>query len=332
MRRSRRRFVVATVVIAAVPLAALSQTPPRVARIGILTNGTRQSTRSYLVAFLEGLREQGWVEGRNFVVEERHGEGRLDRMPALAAELVAQKVDIVFAGSGIAAEAAKGTGTTIPIVFAFAPDPVGQGFAASLARPGGNMTGLTSTHTELAAKRLELLREAFPAIRRIAILYFLAGAPAGVAEQVAETERAAKALGLATVAEQSPGPDDFERAFASLRKQQPDALIVIENPIFYTHRARLVENAAALRVPAVYNVFEWVQAGGLLSYGTSYADLARRAAAYVVKILNGARPGDLPIERPVKIEIAINLRTARALGLTIPPSVLARADPDKVIG
>jgi putative ABC transport system substrate-binding protein len=331
MRRSRRRFVVAAAAIAATPRAALAQTPPRLARIGFLTNGTRQSTQSYRDAFLQGLREQGWVEGRNFVIEERHGEGRLDRMPALAAELVAQKVDILFAGSGIAANAAKETGTTIPIVFAFAPDPVGQRFAASLQRPGGNMTGLTSTHTELAAKRIELLREAFPAIRRVAVLYFLAGAPAGVAEQVAETERAAKVLGLATVAEQSPGPDDFERAFASLRKQQPDALIVVENPIFYTHRARLVEHAAALRVPAVYNVFEWVQAGGLMSFGPSYDDLARRAATYVVKILNGARPGELPIERPNLPEIAVNLRTARALGLTIPKSILTRVAPDKVI-
>ena len=320
-RDSRRRFVVAAAALATVPLAVLGQPASRAWRIGFLTNGTVKAVQGALDAFLQGLREQGWIEGKTFVIEARYGDGNLERMPGLAAELVGKKIDIVFAPSGIAALAAKKTGTTLPIVFAFAPDPVGQGFGASLSRPGGNMTGLTSTHTELTAKRVELLRETSPGLRRIAVLYYLAGAPAGVAEQLAETERAAKALGVATIAEQSPAPDDFERALASLKKQQPDALIVIENPVFYTHRARLVELVAKMRIPAVYNVFEYVQAGGFMSYGTSYADLARRAAAYVVKIANGARPGDLPIERPTKLELSINLNAAGDLGLTVPPSV-----------
>jgi putative ABC transport system substrate-binding protein len=331
-RDSRRRFVVATAALAAIPISTRGQTASGLWRIGFLTNGTVVSTQGQLDAFVQGLREQGWNEGKTYVIEARYADGNLERMPGLAADVVAQGVDMVFAPSGIAALAAKKTGTALPIVFAFAPDPVGQGFGASLSRPGGTMTGLTSTHTELTAKRVELLREISPGLRRMAVLDYLAGAPAGVAEQLAETERAAKMLGVATVAEQSPGPDDFERALASLKKQQPDALIVIENPVFYTHRTRLVERVATMRIPAVYNVFEYVQAGGLMSYGTSYADLARRAAAYIVKIANGARPGDLPIERPTKLELSINLNAARALGLTIPPSVLLRADPDKVIG
>jgi len=275
---------------------------------------------------VRGLRELGYTDGKNFIIEPRWAEGKLDRLPVLATELLAQKIDLLFAPSGIAAQAAKKSSATIPIVFALAPDPVGQGFGQSLAHPGGNMTGMTSTHTELSAKRIELLKEAFPTIKRIAVLYFLAPSAAGVAEQLAETERAAKILRLALMMEESPRAEDFERAFASIRAQRPDALIVIENPIFFTNRVRLTELAATLRIPAIYNVSEYVHAGGLMSYGASYTDLCRRAAAYAVKILNGALPGDLPIERPTKFELVLNAKTAKALGLTIPQSVLLRAD------
>jgi len=188
------------------------------------------------------------------------------------------------------------------------------------------MTGLTSTHGELSAKRVELLKEAFHRTKRIAVLYFSAPSGAGVSEQLAETERAAKKLGIALATEESSRPEDFKRAFASMQKQRPDALIVIENPVFFANRARLTELATELRRPAIYNVAEYVRSGGLMSYGASYADLTRRAATHVVKILNGARPGDLPIEQPTRFELVINVKTARALGLAILQSVLLRAD------
>jgi putative tryptophan/tyrosine transport system substrate-binding protein len=322
----RRKVVLGAAALLAAPFASFAQQPSRVWRIGFLTNGTVASAGGQLDAFRRGLNELGYVEGRNFSIESRWAEGKLDRLPGLVAELLEQKIDIMFAPSGVAAEATKKSGTTIPIVFAFAPDPVGQGFGSSLSHPGGNMTGTTSTHTELSAKRVELLKETFPAAKRIAVLYFLTPAAAGVAEQLAETERAAKILGIALVTEEAARVDDFGRAFASMQKQSPDALIVIENPIFFTNRARLAELAAAMRIPAIYNVSDYVRAGGLMSYGASYADLARRAAAYVVKILNGAKPGDLPIERPTTFELVINMKTARAIGITIPQSVLIRAD------
>lgn len=325
-RVPRRRLVLATAALLALPPASFAQKQVKLWRIGFLSNGTRASARFQLDAFLRGLNEFGYVEGRNVVIESRWAEGKLDRLPALVAEVLAQDIDLLFAPSGIAAQAAKKSGTATPIVFAFAPDPVGQGFGASLAHPGGTMTGLTSTHTELSAKRMELLKEAFPATRRIAVLYFLAPSAAGVPEQLAETERAAKILNITIVTEESPRVDDFERAFAAIQKQRPDALIVVENPMFFTNRVRLTELAASLRIPAIYNVSEYVHAGGLMSYGASYADLARRAAAYAVKILNGALPGDLPIERPTKFELVINAKVAKALDLTIPPSLLLRAD------
>jgi len=323
---ARRKIVLAAGALLAAPMASFAQRQSRVWRIGFLTNGTVNSTKGQLDAFVRGLNELGYFEGRNIIIESRFAEGKLDRLPALVAELLAQKIDVIYAPSGIAAQAAKKSGTKIPIVFAFAPDPIGQGFGKSLSRPGGSMTGLTSTHTELSAKRVQLLKEAFPTTRRIAVLYFLAPSGAGVAEQLAETERAAKILGVEIVTEESPQMEDFERAFASIRKQRPDALIVIENPIFFTNRMRLTELAASLRIPAIYNVSEYVHAGGLMSYGASYADLSRRAASYVDKILNGRAPGDLPIERPTKFELVINMKTARAIGITIPQSVLLRAD------
>lgn len=323
---SRRKVVLTAAALLAVPLVSFAQKQSKLWRIGFLTNGTVTSSQGQLDTFVRGLSELGYTDGKNVILEPRWAEGKLDRLPALVTELLAQKIDLLFAPSGVAAQAAKKSGTTIPIVFALAPDPVGQGFGQSLAHPGGTMTGLTSTHTELSAKRIELLREAFPTTKRIAVLYFLAPSAAGVAEQLAETERAAKVLDVALVTEESPRVEDFERAFASIRIQRTDALIVIENPMFFTNRVRLTELAATLRIPAIYNVSEYVHAGGLMSYGASYADLCRRAAAYVVKILNGALPGDLPIERPTKFELVINVKTARATGLTIPQSVLLRAD------
>jgi putative ABC transport system substrate-binding protein len=318
--------VLAAAALFAAPRASFAQKQTKVWRIGFLTNGTSSSSRGQLEAFVRGLSDLGYTEGKNVMLEPRWAEGNLDRLPALVTELLAQNIDVLFAPSGIAAQAAKKSGTTMPIVFALAPDPVGQGFGQSLARPGGNMTGLTSTHTELSAKRIQLLKEAFPATRRVAVLYSLTQSAAGVSGQIAETERAAKILGVAVIAAESSPAEEFERTIASIRTQRPDALIVIENPVFFTNRLRLTESAATLRIPAIYNVSEYVRAGGLMSYGASYADLCRRAAAYVVKILNGASPGDLPIERPTKLELVINMKTARAMSLTMPPSILLRAD------
>lgn len=310
----------------AAPFRSIAQQRGKAWRVGVLLGGTVASSRALLDAFVRDLNELGYVEGKNVIIETRWAEGKIDRFPALAAELLEQKLDVLLAPSGIAAQAAKNSGTTTPIVFAFAPDPVGQGFGRTLSHPGGTMTGLTSTHGELSAKRLELLKEAFPSIKRIAVLYFVGPSAAGVAEQLAETERAAKKLGVSLATEESSSPDDFNRAFASVQKQRPDALVVIENPMFQFNRARLTELAAGLRVPAIYNVGEYVESGGLMSYGASYADLIRRAATHVVKILNGTKPGDLPIEQPTRFELVINMKTAKALGIRIPKLILLRAD------
>lgn len=325
--RNRRRLLLALGAGAlAAPFRSTAQQRSKVSRVGVLLGGTVASNRALLDAFVRGLNELGYVEGNNVIIETRWAEGKIDRFPALAVELLEQKLDVLLAPSGIAAQAAKNTGTTTPIVFAFAPDPVGQGFGRTLSHPGGNMTGLTSTHGELSAKRMELLKEAFPGTRRIAVLYFVGPSAAGVSEQLAETQRAAKKLGVALATEESSSPDDFNRAFASMQKQRPDALVVIENPMFQFNRARLTELAAGLRVPAIYNVGEYVESGGLMSYGASYADLIRRAATHVVKILNGTKPGDLPIERPTRFELVINMKSAKALGIKIPQIILLRAD------
>lgn len=322
----RRALLLAALAIASTQRRVLAQAPNRVWRIGYLTMGTVESNRPQVEAAILGLAEHGLVVGRTVVLETRYAEGKQDRLPALVADLLAQNLDLVFAPSAIAAQAVKDSGTALPIVFSNAPDPVGQGFAASLARPGGTMTGLTSTHTELSAKRMQLLKEAFPSLRRVAILYFLAKSGAQVREQVAQTEEAAASLGMTTFAEESPGPDDFERAFAAIARKRPDALVVIENPVFFTHRARLTALAASLRVPAIYNVSEYARAGGLISYGASYDDLIRRACGHIAKILRGAPPGSLPIERPMKLELVVNARTAQAMGLALPFPLLMRAD------
>ena len=319
-------FVLTVAALLAAPLASFAQQQSKIQRIGVLLNGTVASSRGQHDAFVHGLNELGYAEGKNVILETRWAEGNIDRLPALVAELLEQKVDVLFAPPGVAAQAARKSATTTPIVFGLAPDPVGQGFGRSLSHPGGNRTGLTSTHGELSAKRVELLKDAFPGTKRIAVLYFAAPSAAGVSQQLVETGRAAKKLGVALATEESSRPEDFKRAFASMQKQRPDALIVIENPIFFANRARLTELAAGLRRPAIYNVAEYVRSGGLMSYGASYADLIRRAATHVVKILNGARPGDLPIEQPTTFELVINMKTAKTLGLTISQSVLLRAD------
>ena len=275
-------------------------------------------------AFRQRLRELGYVDGQNIAFEVRSAEGRAERLPDLAADLVRLKVDVIVAGGTPAPLAAKRATTAIPIVMASAGDPVGSGLVASLARPGGNVTGLSLLVPELGGKRLQLLKEVVPGVSRVAVLWNAANPyPVLVWRQ---TEAAARALGVHLQSLDVRGPDDLEGAFAAATRGRAGALITVEDPLTFGQRKRIVDFAARARLPAMYGFREFVDAGGLMSYAASLADLSRRAATYVDKILKGAKPADLPVEQPTKFELVINLKTAKALGLTIPPSVLIRAD------
>ena len=310
----------------AAPLAAEAQTAAKVARIGWLGNSPAASPHLD-EAFRQGLRDLDYVEGRNVVIEYRWAEGKFERLPALAAELVALKVDVILAGTVLAAVAAKQAIRTIPIVFAAVADPLGSGLVTSLARPGGNVTGLSVLSPELVGKRLEQLKQALPGVSRVAVLW----EPGGGGERtdkdmLKRAEVAGQALGVRLQYVEARGPADFDRAFSDMTRAHAGALTVLPSPMFLNERRRLVDLAAKHRLPAGYPWREGADAGGLISYGPSLADLYRRAATYVDKILKGAKPGDLPIEQPTKFELVINLKTAKALGLTIPPSLLQRAD------
>jgi len=308
------------------PLAAEAQQAAKVPRIGYVS--TNLAANPHLrEAFLQGLRDLGYVEGRNVVIEYRSAEGKLERFPALAAELVALKVDVIVAANTRAALAAKHATRTLPIVFATAVDPVTNGLVTSLARPGGNVTGLSNLAPELVGKCLEQLTLAVPGVTRVAVLW----QPGGYAERtekdmLKEAAVAARALGVRLQFVEARGPEDFDRAFSDMTRARADALTVLTSVIFVSERRRLVDLAAKNRLPAVYPGREFVDAGGLMAYGSDLADLNRRAATYVDKILKGAKPADLPVEQPTKFELVINLKTAKALGLTIPPSLLGRAD------
>src|SRR6266700_5523782 len=310
----------------AVPLAADAQQAGKVPRIGFLRVTSPSDRPPLLDAFRQGLRELGWVEGQNIVIDYRYAEGRVDRLPDLAAELVRLKVDLIVASAGTqAATAAKNATETIPIVMIYVRDPVGTGLIASLARPGGNVTGVSgSAGLELFAKQLELLKETVPKIRRVAIL----SNPANAYHQLAirEVNVAARSLGVQLQLLEARGPNEFDGAFAAMAKERVEALLVLSDSIFNSHRTRLADLAARSRLAAAYGVRESVEAGGLMSYGPSFLDLYRRSAAYVDKVLKGAKPADLPVEQPTKFELVINLKTAKALGLTIPQSLLLRAD------
>jgi putative ABC transport system substrate-binding protein len=278
-----------------------------------------------LDAFRQGLRELGWVEGQNIVIDYRFAEGRFDRLPDLAVELVQLKVDIIVAQPTPAAAAAKNATKTIPIVMISVGDPVGLGLIASLARPGGNVTGSSySVGLEITGKLLELLKETVPKARRVAIL----SNPANPAHPLAirEVSVAARSLGVQLQLLEARGPNEFDGAFAAMAKERVGALLVVADGLFILHRARLADLAARSRLPAIYGYREHVEVGGLMSYGSSTRDLYRRSATFVDKILKGAKPADLPVEQPTKFELVINLQTAKALGLTIPPSLLGRAD------
>ncbi len=322
---NRRETIIALVALGAVPLAAAAQQAAKVPRIGFLAQNLAPSGPQE--AFLQGLRDLGYVEGRNIVIEYRDAEGKFERLPALAAELVARKVDVIVAPSTVAALAVKHATRTLPIVFAGANDPVTDGLVTRLARPGGNVTGLSSLGPELAGKRLELLTQAVPGVSRVAVLW----QPGGSGERtekdmLKEADVAARALGVQLQVVEARGPAELDRAFSDMTRAGAGALTVLGSPLFVNERRRLADLAAKNRLPAVYPGRLYVDAGGLLSYGPDLADLLRRAATYVDKILKGAKPADLPVQQPTKFELVINLKAAKALGLTIPPSVRGRAD------
>ena len=317
-----RCIMILTLSLLAVPLAATAQQPGKVYRIGYL--GTNPPPADWWDALLDGLRERGYSEGRNLVFERRFSEGNAERFPELAAELVRLRVDLILVHTTPAAIAAKHATQTIPIVFPTAIDPVGAGLVASLARPGGNLTGLSSLAPELSGKRLELLKEVVPGMTRVTVLWNAAN-PANAAAWH-ETQAAAGALGLLLHAQDVRSPQDFKGAFARTAQAHPDALLVLQDSLITMHRQHVVEFATQQHLPSVFSTREWVVTGGLMSYGPSFPDLNRRAATYVDKILKGAKPADLPVEQPTKFELVLNLKTAKALGLTMPPSLLLLAD------
>jgi putative ABC transport system substrate-binding protein len=317
--------VVAAFALFSASIAAEGQQPHKVHRIGALLGGSPPDTMQVREAFGQGLRDLGYVEGRNVNIEWRFAEGRLDRFPQLVAELVRLKVDVIFSPGTPATQAAMKATATIPIVIATAGNPVGDRLVGSLARPGGNVTGLTMlAGPELGAKYLELLKEAAPGVSRVAVLWNPLTAPeVGLLK---EAGTAARALGLELQPVTARRPEEIEGAFAAMSRERANGLVVMPDALFLSLRVRLANLADKSRLPAMYGFRENVEAGGLMSYGASLPDLFRRAAGYPARILKGAKPTDLPVEQPTRFELVINLKTAKALGLTIPPSLLARAD------
>jgi len=321
-----RRIVIsllATVLLITVPLAEAQQ-PKKIPRIGYLTASSLSANAARIEAFRQGLRELGYVEGKNIVIEYRHAEGKFDRLPALAAELVRLKVDVIVTAGPTSTRPAKEATVTISIVMAFDNDPVGSGVVASLARPGGNITGLATLSPELSGKRLELLKEILSKLSRVAVLG--TSTTPGTAQELKEAELAAGAFGVKLQHLDVVSPKDIETAFRAASTGHADAVLVLNSAILLSQRRQLVDLAVKSRLPAIYNVPEFVEDGGFMSYGVSFIDLHRRAATYVDKILKGAKPADLPVEQPRKFDFVINLKAAKQIGVTIPPNVLARAD------
>jgi putative ABC transport system substrate-binding protein len=307
---------------------AQAQQPGKVHRIGLLISASSAATAPFIDAFQQGLRELGYVEGKNIAIERRFAELKFDRLPDLAAELVGLKVDIIVAGgSNLAVRAAKQAASTIPIIIIIASDPVESGHVASLARPGGNITGFTSIAMELIGKHLELIVEAVPRAKRVAVLTATRQLDSWRAtDEYKEMEAAARVLGVKLQLLTARDPDTIDNAFTAITKERAEALVVGTSPRFFQNRAHIVKQAAKHRLPSIYPHIEYVNAGGLMSYGANRADLFRRAATHVDKILKGSKPADLPVEQPTKFEFIINLKAAKQIGLTIPPNLLARAD------
>ena len=322
---TRREFIgTLAVFLLVVPLASEAQAPAKVHRIGFLTSRSPTDSPHLLEAFRQGLRELGYVEGQNIAIEYRFAEGRPERLPALAAELVRLKVDVIVTAAPPAHLAAKQATSTIPIVFVVTGDPVAEGLVASLARPGGNITGLSSIAPEVVGKQLELLKEVTPRVSRVAVLQNPSNHvhPA----MLRQAEGAARALGVQLHTVQARTPPEIDAAFEAMRSQRAGGVLVLRDLLFLAQRTQIAALAAKSRLPAVYGNKEVAEAGGLMAYGANTPQMYRRAATYVDKILKGAKPADLPVEQPTKFELVINLKTAKALGLTIPPSLLQRAD------
>jgi putative ABC transport system substrate-binding protein len=320
----RRTFLAGTgAVLLAAPLAAEAQPAGKIPRIGFLFFGSLGPSRE-LDAFRQGLRELGYAEGQNIAVEYRFARGEIERLPELATELARLKLDVLITPGTAAALAAKRATTTIPIVFAGVADAVGAGLVTNLARPGGNITGLTSISAELGGKRLELLKKVVPRASRVAVLFNRADrSNVLVLEQLQES---APTLGLTLQPLEVRGPGEFEGAFGAMTRQRADVMFGAASVLTFAHATVLVDHAAKSRIPAMWGHRQFVDAGGLMSYAVNFYDQIRQTAIYVDKILKGAKPGDLPVEQPTKFELVINLKTAKALGLTIPPSLLGRAD------
>lgn len=308
----------------AVSLSADAQQPKKLHRIGFLTATSVSAVSARIEAFRQGLRELGYVEGKDIVIEYRSVEGKQDRLPVLAAQLVALKVDVIVTAGSASTPSAKKATVTIPIVMGFDNDPVGSGFVVSLAHPGGNITGLSSVSPEMSGKQLELLKEIAPRLSRLGVLGD--STEPGNTAAVKEAELAATAFGVKLQYLEIQSLADIESVFREARNGHAEALLTLPSAILLSQRKHIAELAIKNRLPATYNRPEYVEAGGLMSYGASITDLFRRAATYVDKILKGAKPGDLPVEQPTKFELVINLKTANQTGLTMPPNVLARAD------
>jgi putative tryptophan/tyrosine transport system substrate-binding protein len=322
-RLKRREFTTLLGGAAAWPLAARAQQTAKLPTIGFLVSGTPSSHGQWVAAFVQRLRELQWIEGRTVAIEYRWAEGRPERYSEIAAEFVRLKVDVIVTAGTPATAAAKKTTLVIPIVFVGAGDPVGTGLVATLARPAGNVTGLSSQQTDTTGKRLELLREVVPSLRRLAILANIDN-PVAVSD-IGEVEAAASTLGLSVFTLKIRRSEDIASAFDAL-KGRADALYVATDPLVLTNRIRINTSALGARVPAMYGTREYVEVGGLMSYGANYPVLFRRTADFVDKILRGAKSADIPVEQPTKFELVINLKTTKALGITIPDRVLALAD------
>lgn len=311
-------------VLFAMVLNAGAQQPAKTPRIAYLAATARSTNPARVEAFRQGLRELGYVEGKNIIIEWRFADGKADRLPALAAELVRLKVDVIVSGGSTATRPAKNATSTIPIVMAQDNDPIANGFVTSLARPGGNITGLATLRSEVSGKRLELLKEIVPKLSRVAVLG--SSTNPGNVESLKEVELAAAALGVQFQVVDVKGPRDLDNGFEQAAKDRADAALVLAGPVFNVQRSHVVELAVKNRLRAIYDRRDFPEIGGLMSYGTNVVELDHRAAAYVDKILKGAKPAELPVEQPIKFEFVVNLKAAKQIGLTIPPNVLARAD------
>jgi putative tryptophan/tyrosine transport system substrate-binding protein len=313
--------LLASLLLTTSPVASQQTKVPRIGFLGAAYSSTNSAR---IEGFRQGLRDLGYVEGKNIVIEYRWAEGKSERLPDLAADLVRLKVDIIVTAGPTATRPAREATSTIPIVMAFDNDPVGSGFVASLARPGGNITGLSAVFPELSGKRLELLKEVIPKLSRIAA--FGTSNQPGTDQTLRETERAAAVLGVQLQFLDIRDPKDVETVFQAARKGRADAILVLSSPVIFSRRTQIAALAVKNRLPVIFPQNEFVEDGGLMSYAPNYADLFRRAATYVDKILKGAKPSELPVEQPTKFEFIMNLKAAKQIGLTIPPNVLARAD------